>query len=469
MGQRPETREPGRTRVVAIGLSRFADADVRPLPFAASDARTFAGAFRGASVQVLTDAQATTEAVRDALLGLAAAGPEDAVYVFAASHAAREPGEVLFQAYDGPVPLTGTFDRVWDGRARRVTTLLDLHRGGAGDGRPLASDLVVLLPPREARSLLLSDDGAHGSHVSGELQAGVWASHVAAAFSGEAPRARQADGRLTAGSLRTFLADEVSRSLARAYTDGRRQAPMILAASEEETLADPVPQEEPPASSTPPLAGVRFFSEREVPVKALGGFRKSVHSPPSDTLASSREWVARLAEPDLAKEIEEAAARLRRHLGYKRRDLRADGPAGGAASILTPDFAYHVTARQHPAKPDRTVFRRTLAEVRNARLLGSPTFAEAFPQGFLSLHCPFEVPADVEALVDAIEDAEPAGLARIDYPTDLAYCDLELVGFDGRVRIERDGITVTATGPASPAELAARFAHAKRLLGGAGL
>jgi hypothetical protein len=460
----------GLARVVAVGVSRFDDPAIRPLPFAAADAETFAAAFRrGAVVKTRTDGEATAGNVRDALLSLSAAGPEDAVYVFVATHAANEAGRLIVQAYDGPVSLDELLRPVWNGPARRVVLLLDIHRGATADGRPQAHEIAALFPPREGRSVLLSDDGSHGSNVSGELQAGIWAAHVTAAFAGEVPRARERDGTLTAGSLRAYLADEVSRSLARAYTDGRRQSPVVLAASDDEVLADPVPAEEPTLPPKPVLAGVRFFSEREVPVKALGGFRKGVHSPPTDTLASSREWVARLAEPDLAKELEEAAGSLRRHLGYKRRDVRADGPAGGAATVLTPDFAYHLTARQHPARPGVAVFRRTLAEVQSPGVLSSAAFAEAFPQGFQSLYCPFDAPAEIESLVDAIEDAEPPGLARIDYPTDLAWCELQLTGFDGRVRIEPAGLTVTAAGPAPPAVLAAQFAHVRRLLGGVGV
>lgn len=468
MGARSTSDGGGRVRGVAVGVSRFADPDTRPLPFAAADARSFAAGLRGGTVRPLADADATAAAVRDALLDLVTTSPGDVVYVFTASHAAWDDGELSLAGYDGAVAAGPLLRSVWNSPARRVVLLLDLFRGTDAD-RPAASDLATLFPPRPGRSLLLADDGTHGSHVSGELQAGIWASHVAAAFSGSSPRAREPDGSLTAGSMRAFLADELARSLARAYTDGRQQSPVVLADSDDEVLAEPIESGADGDDAKPPLAGLRFVSEREVPVKALGGFRKGVHAAPSDTLASSRQWVARLAEPDLAKEVEEAAGRLRRHLGYKRRDLRADAPAGGAATILTPDFALHLTAKQHPSKADRAVFGRTLAEVRNPDVLGTAALAEAFPHGFLSLHFAFESPADVEALVDALEDAEPPGLARLDYPTDLAFCELELAGFDGKVRIERQGLTVSAAGPASPAELAARFAYVKRLLGAAGV
>ena len=291
--------------------------------------------------------------------------------------------------------------------------------------------------------------------------------HVTAALAGDAGRALEADGTLTAGSLRAFLAEEMPRSLARAFAGGRQQHPLVLAADTQPLLPTTLNSAVPEPKL--PLAGVKFFSERELPVKALGGFRKGTHSVPTDHFASSRAWVGRLAEPDLAQELEATVPRLRENLGYKRRDVRTDGPAAGAASVLTPDFAFHLTATQHPERPGVAVLRRTLSEVHTPEALNKPGFAAAFPAGFNALTCPFETPADIATLIDALEDAEPASLARLDYPTDLSRLDLELSNFAGGVRIEPTGLTLTAAAPAPPAELARQFALVKTLLRAAGV
>jgi hypothetical protein len=452
-------------RTIAVGVSRFGTGEPRSLPYAAADARRFAEGLqpRGTATALL-DADATAAGVRKAFRSFAGLDAADSGIVFIACPAAARDGDVRLQVFDGEVSLTEILRRAWDGIAGRIVLLLDIGRDAGDALQPTAEEIRERFPVRPGRVLLLSDDGRHGSFVSGELQAGIWAWHVAAAFAAEAPLAQNSDGAVTVASLRGFLAQEVPRSLARAYRGGREQSPVILAADDGEVLLDPIPSTAPPMTSAPPLAGVRFFSEQVVPVKALGGFRKGVHSVPSDASASSREWVARLAEPDLTKELEEIVGRLRQHLQYKRRDLRADGPTNGAASVLTPDFSYHITANQHETKPDRAVFRRTLAEITNAGVLNRPELADAFPQGFTSLYQPFDVPADVQRLIDALEDHEPPAVVKLDYPTDLSHCTLELAGFDGRVRIDRDGLTVRATGPASPQNLAAQFALVKQTL-----
>ena len=460
--------DAGKRRVLAIGVSRFAEPGRHRLPFAAADAVAFAAAFRPqAAIQTLIDREATTTAVQGALQSLASAEPSDEVIVFAVLHSEMTDGEIRVTVHDGSVPLDEPLAAIWNGPARRVTLLLDLNRG-AKNGPEVTSSLTSLCLPRPGRVLLLSDDGAQGSHVSGELQAGVWAHQVTAAFAGAA---RNSDGSLTVGSLNSFLAKEVPRSLARAYTSGRRQNPVSVTDDESELLDEPVSPEPVRAPGGPPpspSAGLRFVSEVELPVKSLGGFRKSLHRPPTDTLASSRDWIARLAEPDLVRELEETLPRLRQHFGYKRKDLRADGPAGGAASVLTPDFTYHLSAEQHPGRPDWAILRRRLTEFRSIDVVGRDALSHAFPSGFSSLYQPFESPADVPTLIDAIEDELPAAVTGLDYPPDATHCDLELRGFDGRVRIVREGLTVTAATSESPAVLAGHFALVKRILQTAG-
>lgn len=459
------TERDGRTRVVSIGIARFADADRRTIPFAASDARAFADGWKPPqTTRVLTDADATTAAIADSLVAIESADPEDRVVVFVVSRATHADGDLLVQTHDGVLSLRELLQPIWHGPVAGVVFLLDLQRGMDTANRITAGDLAALFPPSPSRTLVLADDGRSGSHVSGELQAGIWALHITAAFSGTTPRARRTDGTLTAASLRAFLTEEVTRSLARAYTDGRSQTPVVLALTDDEVLAEPVADDDAAPAPTSSLAGVSFFTERETPVKALGGFRKSLHSPPTDSLASSRAWVARLAEADLEREVEDTVSRLRRHLGYKRRDVRADGPQDGAASVLTPDFAYHLVVRQHDERPGQAVFRRTLDRITKPDVLSRGGFEEAFPHGFQSLRFPFDVPVDLEALIDAVEESEPATVRRIEYPTDLSRLDLELAGFEGRVRIERDGMTVSAVGPVSPIELANQFALVRRVL-----
>ncbi len=463
------TGTDGITRVVSIGIARFADDARRAIPFAAGDARNFAErAFAaegrsGTSTRLLTDANATTAAIGDALRSLVQTGSDDRLVVFLVSRATRVAGQVLLQTHDGEVPLGELLTPLWNGPAERVILLLDLQRGSEPAERLTVDDLSALFPIIPTRTLVMSDDGRNGSHVSGELQAGIWAAHVTAAFSAAAPRARRFDGTLTAGSLQAFLNDETGRSLSRAFTDGRRQSPVVLSATEEDVLDEP-PAEAKPDRATPLLAGLMFASDIEIPVRSLGGFRKSLHSPPGDTLASSRSWVARLAEPDLAREMEETTARLRRLFGYKRRDLRADGPQEGAASVLTPDFAFHLVVQQHPERPDQAVLRRSLDRLRNLDVLERRGFDEAFPHGFQSLHVPSTGAFDLATIIDALEETEPSVVDRIDYPTDLSRIELTLAGFDGRIRIESSGLTILAAGPASPAELARGYAHVRELL-----
>ena len=84
-----------------------------------------------------------------------------------------------------------------------------------------------------------SNRNRNGSHVSGELQAGVWAAAVTAAFGGESPKAREADGRLTVriehdgrddSQLGLELLDDRVQALAGALRTDRTPSGAILVA-----------------------------------------------------------------------------------------------------------------------------------------------------------------------------------------------------------------------------------------------
>lgn len=452
-------------RVVAVGLSRFSRPGVRPLPFAASDAKAFADATESeGKVRLLTDHDATVANVTAAWTWLCESGPQTPRVVFLASQVVRIDDELSVECDDASLSLSSIIESTTRGGASRVMLYLDLFRGNKLLPPIDHAELSSLITDCPGAVLLLSDDGSHGSHVSGELQAGIWAKHITAAISGTAGESRTPDGRLTVATLRQFLSRTIPRSLSRAFAEPKLQSPLVIGGDDNFELAGPSAKPNETRKTKPPFAEVRLTSEQTVPVKSLGGFRKSVHAVPSDCSASSREWVARLAEPDIAQELEETSRLLRKSFGYKRKDVRVDGPLGGGASILTPDFAYHLSVQQHIDTPGRAVFQRTVSEIRNIERLAGPDAEAAFPKGFTSLFQPFQSPADIEGLIDILEEELPPGISEIDYPTDLSYCELTISGFEGRVRIERQGITISTMSPASPSSLAAQYAFVKTIL-----
>ena len=453
-------------RVIAVGVSPDRSSAGRGVPFAASDARRFTRDSEPRAIAICDDA-ATRDAIRETIDRIANGEAQEPCLIVLIAETSPMDGHLLVELADGPVDLAPLLAPLWNSDLPEVIVAVDLSRGfdhpPAGWDAGLAA-VIEELAIRPGRVLLLSDDGGQASHISGELQAGIWTFHLANAFSGDDLQARDADGRLTAGSLRAYLEQEVEDSLRHAFSDQRRQRPLVLASDDDEVLAKP-----PRAAAATPLAahtrGLELRGGRSIPVKQLGGFRKSLHRPPADALDSSREWVRRLAEPDLRRELEETTTRLREKLGLKRRQLRASGPTQGGASILTPDFAIHFAIEQSEEQPTVARLQRTLTEIRDIECLGRPSLADVFPQGFSQLYQPFETRADLEALIDTLEDDHLPQIAKIDYPTDLSYCELTLTGSAGQVRIEPAGLTIGSDSPVSPADLVRRYALVRELLG----
>ena len=456
-------------QVVAVGVSPGRFSTGPSLPFAAGDARRFVER-RGPTAIARCDEEATREVVAR-LVDELASGPVDMPCLLVLiAPTTLVAGRLHLELADGLIDPAGLVRSLWQGGRDRVILALDLGRGpepSEVDGRAGFNSFVKEFVIRPGRTLLVSDNGANASYVSGELQAGIWAYHLAEAFAGRDLRAREPDGRLTARSLREYLAEEIKASLARAFSDERFQSPVILASDDEETLADQ--RVEPTSAALPATTtGLELQGEETIPVKQLGGFQKSIHTAPGDTLNSSREWIVRLAEPDLRRELEQTVARLREQMGYTRRQLRASGPLHGGASILTPDFAVHFAIEQSAEKPQLATLKRTLGEIRQLESLQREELATAFPQGFTRLYQPFQSRADIETLIDMLEDARLPAITKLDYPTDLRHCDLTLAGFAGYVRVETAGLAIASDSPLSPADLVRGYAQVRELLGGNG-
>jgi len=142
---------------------------------------------------------------------------------------------------------------------------------------------------------------------------------------------------------------------------------------------------------------------------ALPGFEKRRgHRVPDSLSPGATAFVRRLSAEEVEREIEACHAALRAKLGYKRRQLSVTVHADGA-SILTPDFEFHLVVEQDPEDPGRVCLRRTIQGAQTPAILASPSFAEAFGSGFDGLDLSVAQRIDVAGLIDAIEEREPAG------------------------------------------------------------
>ncbi len=215
-------------------------------------------------------------------------------------------------------------------------------------------------------------------------------------------------------------------------------------------------------SKAPAGCGLRLWVESRTPIKELPGFRPN-HSVPKETTSRTRLYVAGIGEAGVVADLERVARMLREAFGLKRKDLKSIGPDRGGGSLVCPQLTYTVTVSQADDDPAGALTRREV-EPSDPDVLADPGLAFAFAPGFTALQRRFDEPADVAALIDAVEDADPPEVNSLDYPLDASTCELRLAGFGGTVRITADDAAILAPTPVPPGDLVKAWAKVKGLL-----
>ncbi|MFH5806645.1 hypothetical protein [Alienimonas sp. DA493] len=219
-------------------------------------------------------------------------------------------------------------------------------------------------------------------------------------------------------------------------------------------------------TNAPAGCGLRLWVEDRTPVKELPGFRPN-HSVPKEVTSQTRLYVAGIGEAGVAADLERVAKLLREAFGLKRKELKSLGPDRGGGSLVCPQLTYTVTVSQADDDPALARTRREV-EPSEPDVLTDPGLAFAFAPGFTALERRFDEPADVEAFIDAVEDADPPEVKGLDYPLDASECELRLAGFGGRVKITADAAAILAPTPVPPGDLVKAWAKVKGLLDVAG-
>lgn len=292
--------------------------------------------------------------------------------------------------------------------------------------------------------LTASEPGQPAQTATG-LKAGVWSHLVDEALTGRSAKAANRTGSVTGLSLHRFIADELPRVLRKHFEVGVEQTPRLFGeANAGQVIADLSPLLGAcggdglldPAR----LKRVVFRSESRGRVRNLTHWRKTF-SIPETAGASSRKFVARIAQPDLAADLDSVFEACREHLGYKRRDLDRSADGDGFGYLRTPDFEYTTTLTLDPEEPSDVVWRREVGQFTDAGFVRGAGFDAVFGKLFDQLVFEFARPVDVEALVDRLEDRPPKG-AKVKVAGDGASCEVTLAGFSGRVTVDRQSLTV---------------------------
>lgn len=199
-------------------------------------------------------------------------------------------------------------------------------------------------------------------------------------------------------------------------------------------------------------------------MRRLAGYRRSRHRLPEESGAFAQKFVEHISSEDVEADLERIRRSLRKHMKLKRRELDVHGPAGGGGNILTPHFEYIVNVLHNPDRPQYVIWHRRLVGLTDNRIASSGAFDRALADTFTTLSLEADTEIEIEQVIDYLEDAEPAGVVLRHYPRSCEWCDLQLAGFDGTVRVEPTAIRIGKDRPTSPHSLLEAFRTVRTML-----
>ena len=263
---------------LVIGISRFTDGKVPPLRYTTADANAFAaeledttiGRFPAPHVHVLTDQQATTRNIKEALNWIARrAKPNDLVVIYVATHGTPRTldsagGANYLVTYDTAISSAGQFDEdamyataypmveLADAvatrmRALRTAVILDTcYSGGsvkalnalqgALPDKPPSAEMLTRMSQGTGRIVLTASQADEESLESGELQHGYFTYYLLEAL-------KSGKGVTPLSQVFATAAQRVSQRVA---AGGMRQHPVMSRSSEDADFALGVLAAEPP-------------------------------------------------------------------------------------------------------------------------------------------------------------------------------------------------------------------------------
>jgi hypothetical protein len=470
-------------RALIIGIETYLDEKIPKVDHAAADAEAFAEAiqahgFRADDQVVHLDGQATKTLLHCALKQLfRGVTSDDTLFVYFAGHGLSLNGRNVLLCHDSvhdQLDETGIELQTLLAAARasdcqRVAFFFDCCHGGlpideAASGVVATMDedeLSQFVESSQSHVVFASCRSDETSHSHPSLQHGLWLHHLIEALSGEAAEACVRDTLITSASLQSYLSAAVPSTWRKLFTTKCGQTPRLWGGQDYEFVIGDIAPILAAKASTAGRSQARQVSLLYASggrIKELSGFQKRFHTVPDRASDSAEAFVHKLASDELQKDIDEVFDSVRSHMDYRRKDLTVDGPTGGSASIITPDFEYTVAASQDRETPGDYQLRQSIGNFEDNAIMMDEGFLEVFGSRFDTLVFEPNHTMDVTYIVDQLESKAPQGISLRYYDSDCTRCEIEIEGLGGDVVVDARSVRVIFRGRTSPAQMLESFA-----------
>jgi hypothetical protein len=205
------------------------------------------------------------------------------------------------------------------------------------------------------------------------------------------------------------------------------------------------------------VAGISFVGRGGGLVKDLDGFKKGHHSVPDAANATTNAFLGKICATELGDEAEKLFQEARTALDYKRKDI-ALSVTSPLAVLGARDFTVEIFYVLEERDPARYAVTTTLRGLMNVALARKDEFARIFAGKFTEISFALKKGAQVEAVIDAIEELDADDGLTVTYPSDYRDCTISVEGVDAQVRCTGPTLEIVFPRAGGPAELIEAFA-----------
>jgi hypothetical protein len=469
----------GMRRVAFIvGIQDYLDKTIGSVDFAENDVIGIANALvqlglAASDITTLVSGQAT-KTVIESRLGkiIKSLSKDDVFYLYYAGHGFAENNTNYITCHDTQlndmantsIPLHDILRQLKESEIKQSVIFIDACESGL----PLDSSMRRMysgMSEEELDEFLAEAEGTicfsackadEGSYSHAKIKHGVWSYHVIRALSGDAPEALVNRKAITPTSLQNYLSKQVPLSLRTLRSSGDTQTPWMCGAMSRDLLiADVGEILEARQNKKAPLANQlkkgTISSMYVKSVRSLSGFRKGSHTVPNQVSGTTQSFVEDISKDEIRGALDAVHVGIRKHLKYKRADLKVSCD-GGSASIITPDFDYHVEVTINEDDPSTVTFHEFIENISDGHIIMSDKFDSAFNSGFNSVDFIFEDEIDIDVIIDKLEDLEDSSL-HLDYDSTSTIVKISIDNFPAEIVVEPDRMRIVVQRPIAPRKL----------------
>ena len=197
------------------------------------------------------------------------------------------------------------------------------------------------------------------------------------------------------------------------------------------------------------LRNVSLTSRKCMLVKELPGFRANIHRVPAEVNSRTENFVSKLADDVVKKDLDGVFARLRSAFRFKRNEIESNDDQAGGGAITTPFFRYLCTAFQDPETANECVLRRSVSSIVDLDHLLTDAFAEVFGVVFDTVVVRPGEPIHLESIIDRIEEVDDDRL-WVEYDRQVTRCKVTLDGCPERILITTEEFRIVHPQAQSP-------------------